>query len=127
MVKYLPAFMPQRLQRHLLNDPLTNPVSMAIMRLTLLFVLITLQTLWYASGHAIHNPIIPGCNPDPAIVPAGSEYSLLPRQWNTGGNPIYRSTDLEHWELWELCSHALNRPEKVQLNGVPTGAGISFF
>lgn len=82
-----------------------------------------LRILWYASsGHAIHNPIIPGWNPDPAVIRVGSEYFIATSSMEYWpGIPIYRSTDLQHWELY---SHALTQPEQLQLNGVPTSAGI---
>ncbi|OJJ55363.1 hypothetical protein ASPSYDRAFT_60351 [Aspergillus sydowii CBS 593.65] len=87
-----------------------------------LIVTALLHTLCYAkSGHAIHNPIIPGWNPDPAVVRVGSEYFIATSSMEYWpGIPIYRSTDLQHWELY---SHALTRPEQLQLNGVPTSAG----
>ncbi|CEL03630.1 hypothetical protein ASPCAL04782 [Aspergillus calidoustus] len=72
-------------------------------------------------GHAIHNPIIPGWNPDPAILRVGNEYYIATSSMEYWpGIPIYRSTDLEEWELY---SHALTRPEQLQLYGTPTSAG----
>jgi hypothetical protein len=74
-------------------------------------------------GHAIHNPIIPGWNPDPAILRVGNEYFIATSSMEYWpGIPIYRSTDLEEWELY---SHALTRPEQLQLYGTPTSAGMT--
>ncbi|KAL3484216.1 glycosyl hydrolase [Aspergillus germanicus] len=81
-----------------------------------------LPVAWCAGlGHAIHNPIIPGWNPDPAVLRVGNEYFIATSSMEYWpGIPIYRSTDLEKWELY---SHALTRPEQLQLYGAPTSAG----
>ncbi|KAL2814518.1 glycosyl hydrolase [Aspergillus cavernicola] len=83
---------------------------------------ILLPTLCYTNpGHAIRNPIIPGWNPDPTILRVADEYFLAASSMEYWpGIPIYRSADLQHWELY---SHALTRPAQLQLNGVPTSAG----
>ncbi|KAL4734578.1 glycosyl hydrolase [Aspergillus similis] len=81
-----------------------------------------LPAAWCAGhGHAIHNPIIPGWNPDPAVLRVGKEYFIATSSMEYWpGIPIYRSTDLEKWELY---SHAFTRPEQLQLYGTPTSAG----
>ncbi|KAL2844825.1 glycosyl hydrolase [Aspergillus pseudoustus] len=89
----------------------------------ILHVLATLlPAAWCAGhGHAIHNPIIPGWNPDPAVLRVGDEYFIATSSMEYWpGIPIYRSTDLENWELY---SHAFTRPEQLQLYGTPTSAG----
>ncbi|KAL5336910.1 glycosyl hydrolase [Aspergillus crustosus] len=78
--------------------------------------------LWSAPSHATHNPIIPGWNPDPSILRVGKEYFIATSSFEYWpGIPIYRSTDLQKWELY---SHALTRPSQLQIYGVPTSAGI---
>ncbi|KAL4868551.1 hypothetical protein BDV12DRAFT_209192 [Aspergillus spectabilis] len=87
-------------------------------------LLVTLLPLfWLPPSHAIHihNPIIPGWNPDPAILRVGNEYFLAVSSMEFyPGIPIYRSTDLQNWSLY---SHALTRPSQLQLYGTPTSAG----
>jgi beta-xylosidase len=82
-----------------------------------------LPVAWCAGlGHTIHNPIIPGWNPDPAVLRVGNEYFIATSSMEYWpGIPIYRSTDLENWELY---SHALTRPEQLQLYGTPTSGGM---
>ncbi|KAL4938382.1 hypothetical protein BDV06DRAFT_226063 [Aspergillus oleicola] len=80
-----------------------------------------LPALWSALSHAIHNPIIPGWNPDPSILRVGKEYFIATSSFEYWpGIPIYRSTDLQNWEIY---SHALTRSSQLQLYGVPTSAG----
>ncbi|KAK1491999.1 xylan 1,4-beta-xylosidase [Colletotrichum tamarilloi] len=70
---------------------------------------------------AIWNPIISGFNPDPAILRVRDDYYIATSSFEYWpGMPIYHSKDLSNWTL---ISHALTRPEQLQLYGVPTGAG----
>jgi hypothetical protein len=70
---------------------------------------------------AIKNPIISGWNPDPSILRVGNTYYIATSSFEYfPGTPIYRSTDLENWEL---ISHAFSTPKTHQVYGVPTGAG----
>lgn len=79
--------------------------------------------LWVLSPSvaAIKNPILSGWNPDPSILRVGNEYIIATSTLEYfPGLPIYKSKNLANWDLF---SHALVRPEQVQLYGVPTGAG----
>ncbi|KAK1491385.1 beta-xylosidase [Colletotrichum cuscutae] len=70
---------------------------------------------------AIWNLIISGFNPDPAILRVRDDYYIATSSFEYWpGMPIYHSKDLSNWTL---ISHALTRPEQLQLYGVPTGAG----
>ncbi|VUC35198.1 unnamed protein product [Clonostachys rosea] len=72
-------------------------------------------------GQAIWNPILPGFNPDPAIVRHDRDYFIACSSFEYyPGIPIYHSNDLGTWTLY---SHAATRPEQLQLYGVPTTAG----
>ncbi|KAI9150888.1 Non-reducing end alpha-L-arabinofuranosidase [Paramyrothecium foliicola] len=83
-------------------------------------------TLWLASSIsraalAINNPILPGFNPDPAILRVGEDYYIAVSSLEYfPGIPIYTSKDLANWTL---VSHALNTPDLLQLYGTPTAAG----
>ncbi|MFI3254110.1 MAG: family 43 glycosylhydrolase [Eubacteriales bacterium] len=68
----------------------------------------------------IHNPILTGFHPDPSILRVGEEYFLVTSSFEwLPALPIYRSTDLEHWEL--VC-HALL--EERDLQGISSACGI---
>lgn len=80
-----------------------------------------LVTLLVRSTLAIQNPIITGFNPDPAILRLGNEYFIATSSFEFfPGFPIYKSADLQNWELF---SHALTRPSQLQLYGTPGSAG----
>ncbi|KAL3462055.1 glycosyl hydrolase [Aspergillus heterothallicus] len=84
-------------------------------------ILTALLPVAWCRSNAIHNPIISGWNPDPAVLRVGMEYFIATSSMEYWpGIPIYRSTDLENWELY---SHAFTRPEQLQLYGTPTSAG----
>ncbi|TDZ39245.1 Non-reducing end alpha-L-arabinofuranosidase BoGH43A [Colletotrichum spinosum] len=71
---------------------------------------------------AITNPIIPGWNPDPAILRVEDTYYMAVSSFTYfPGVPIYKSTDLANWEL---ISHALKTPEHLPLYGVSAGEGV---
>lgn len=70
----------------------------------------------------IHNPIIPGFNPDPCICRKGDDFYLAVStfEWFPG-IPIYHSKDLKNWELY---THVLTDDEKVDLKKLPSAKGI---
>lgn len=70
----------------------------------------------------IHNPILPGFNPDPCICRKGDDYYLAVStfEWFPG-IPIYHSRDLKHWELY---THVLTDDEKVDLKKLPSAKGV---
>ncbi|KAF7554107.1 hypothetical protein G7Z17_g3192 [Cylindrodendrum hubeiense] len=77
--------------------------------------------LFSSSAWGIWNPIISGWNPDPAILTVGDDYYVATSSFEYWpGIPIYHSKDLSNWTLF---SHALTRPEQLQLFGTPTAAG----
>ena len=70
----------------------------------------------------IHNPILPGFNPDPCICRKGEDFYLAVStfEWFPG-IPIYHSRDLKHWELY---SHVLTDDAAVDLKKLPSAKGI---
>ena len=70
----------------------------------------------------IHNPILPGFNPDPCICRKGEDYYLAVStfEWFPG-IPVYHSRDLKNWELY---THVLTDDEKVDLKKLPSAKGI---
>ena len=70
----------------------------------------------------IHNPILPGFNPDPCICRKGDDYYIAVStfEWFPG-IPVYHSRDLKHWEL---LTHVLTDDEKVNLKKLPSAKGI---
>lgn len=70
----------------------------------------------------IHNPIIPGFNPDPCICRKGDDFYLAVStfEWFPG-IPVYHSKDLKNWELY---THVLTDDEKVDLKKLPSAKGI---
>lgn len=68
------------------------------------------------------NPVIKGFNPDPSICRVGEDYYLATSTFEYfPGVPIYHSKDLINWEM---IGHALDRPEQLDLDHVPSTAGI---
>jgi len=70
----------------------------------------------------IHNPILPGFNPDPSIVRVGDDYYIATStfEWFPGVQ-IHHSRDLVHWRL--LC-RPLTRPSQLNMLGDPDSCGI---
>lgn len=70
----------------------------------------------------IHNPILPGFNPDPCICRKNNDYYLAVStfEWFPG-IPVYHSRDLVHWELY---THILTDDEQVDLKKLPSAKGI---
>jgi xylan 1,4-beta-xylosidase len=70
----------------------------------------------------IHNPIIPGFNPDPAIIRAGDDYYLAASSFEWfPGIPIYHSRDLVHWKL---ADYALKTKRHIDLTCLPPSKGV---
>ena len=70
----------------------------------------------------IHNPVLPGFNPDPCICRKGSNFYLAVSSFEWfPGIPVYHSKDLKHWELY---ANALCDPAAVDLRGLPSAKGI---
>ena len=70
----------------------------------------------------IHNPILPGFNPDPSIVRVGDDYYIATStfEWYPGVQ-IHHSRDLVHWQL---LTRPLNRASQLNMLGDPDSCGI---
>jgi len=70
----------------------------------------------------IHNPILPGFNPDPSIVRVGDDYYVATStfEWFPGVQ-IHHSRDLVHWCL---LTRPLNRASQLNMLGDPDSCGI---
>src|SRR5450755_2500640 len=70
----------------------------------------------------IHNPILPGFNPDPSIVRVGDDYYVATStfEWFPGVQ-IHHSRDLVHWHL---IGHALRDKKLLELKGIPDSGGV---
>ena len=70
----------------------------------------------------MHNPILPGFNPDPCICRKGDDYYLAVSSFEwMPGIPIYHSRDLAHWEL---LTHVLTDDTAVNLKNLPSAKGV---
>lgn len=70
----------------------------------------------------IHNPVLPGFNPDPSIVRVGEDYYIAVSSFEWfPGVPIYHSRDLMHWEL---AGYALRSKEYLDLTGEEPSKGV---
>jgi xylan 1,4-beta-xylosidase len=68
------------------------------------------------------NPILRGFNPDPSVVLVDGTYYLVTSTFEyLPGLPVYRSNDLESWEL---IGNVAPRPEQLALEHVPTPGGV---
>ncbi len=74
------------------------------------------------SRSTIHNPILPGFNPDPSICRVGDDYyvAVSTFEWYPGVQ-IYHSRDLRHWRL---VARPLNRAELLDMRGCPDSCGV---
>lgn len=70
----------------------------------------------------IHNPILPGFNPDPSIVRVGDDYYIATStfEWYPGVQ-IHHSRDLVHWQL---LTRPLRRESQLNMLGDPDSCGI---
>lgn len=70
----------------------------------------------------ISNPILRGFNPDPSILRVGSTYYIATStfEWFPGVQ-IFASENLEDWEL---VARPLNRPDLLDMRGVPDSCGV---
>lgn len=70
----------------------------------------------------IHNPILPGFNPDPAIIRVGDDYYIATSSFEWfPGIPIYHSKDLVHWRL---VDYALKTKQHIDLTCLPPSKGV---
>jgi len=70
----------------------------------------------------IHNPILPGFNPDPSILRVGDDYYIATStfEWYPGVQ-IHHSRDLVHWRL---LTRPLRRAAQLNMLGVPDSCGV---
>ena len=69
-----------------------------------------------------HNPILPGCYPDPSICRVGADYYLVTSTFEYfPGLPIFHSQDLVHWHQ---IGHVLDRPSQLPLAGIRSSGGL---
>src|SRR4051812_6403155 len=70
----------------------------------------------------ITNPIIPGFHPDPSAIRVGVQYVVATStfEWFPG-ICLHTSTDLR---TWHPAGAVLDRPDHLDLRGVPDSAGI---
>lgn len=70
----------------------------------------------------IHNPILPGFNPDPCICRKGNDYYLAVSSFEwMPGIPVYHSRDLKNWELY---THVLTDEARADLRKLPSAKGV---
>jgi xylan 1,4-beta-xylosidase len=70
----------------------------------------------------IHNPILPGFNPDPSIVRVGDDYYIATStfEWFPGVQ-IHHSRDLVNWRL---LTRPLRRASQLNMLGEPDSCGV---
>ena len=69
-----------------------------------------------------HNPILPGCYPDPSICRVGDDYYLVTSTFEYfPGLPVFHSRDLVHWHQ---IGHVLDRPSQLDLDEVRPSGGL---
>jgi xylan 1,4-beta-xylosidase len=70
----------------------------------------------------VENPFLRGFHPDPSICRAGTDYYVATStfEWYPGVQ-VYHSRDLENWRF---AGRPLDRPELLNLVGVPDSGGV---
>lgn len=70
----------------------------------------------------LRNPVLSGFHPDPSITRGADAYYLVTSSFEyLPGLPVYRSTDLEHWEA---IGHVAVRDAQVGVSAAPTPGGV---
>lgn len=70
----------------------------------------------------IKNPILPGFNPDPAIIRTGDDYYIAASSFEWfPGIPIYHSKDLVNWKL---IDYALKTKRHIDMTCLPPSKGV---
>ncbi len=70
----------------------------------------------------IHNPVLPGFNPDPSIIRVGDDYFMLTSSFEWFPSiPVYYSKDLVHWKL---IDHVLKTKQHIDLTCLPPSKGV---
>jgi alpha-N-arabinofuranosidase len=69
-----------------------------------------------------HNPILPGCYPDPSVCRVEEDYYLVTSTFEYfPGLPIFHSRDLTHWHQ---IGHVLDRPSQLDLDEIRPSGGL---
>ena len=81
-----------------------------------------MRSLDFPVSSTIHNPILPGFNPDPSILRVGDDYYIATStfEWFPGVQ-IHHSRDLVHWRL---LTRPLTRPSQLNMLGDPDSCGV---
>jgi len=70
----------------------------------------------------VHNPVLPGCYPDPSICRVGSDYYLVNSTFEYfPGLPVFHSTDLVHWSP---IGHVITRADQLDYSGIASSGGL---
>ncbi|MGV8978544.1 MAG: glycoside hydrolase family 43 protein [Cellulomonas sp.] len=70
----------------------------------------------------VHNPLLPGCYPDPTICRVGEDYYLACSTFEYfPGLPVFHSRDLVSWEQ---IGHVVDRPGQLDLDGLASSGGL---
>ncbi len=73
-------------------------------------------------NRTFHNPIIPGCYPDPSICRVDEDYYLVTSTFEYfPGLPIFHSRDLVNWQQ---IGHVLDRPSQLNLDDIKASLGL---
>ena len=69
-----------------------------------------------------HNPLLPGCHPDPSICRVGDEYYLVTSTFEYWpGLPVFRSRDLVSWEQ---VGHVVDRAGQLDFDRISSSGGL---
>lgn len=70
----------------------------------------------------VHNPILPGCHPDPTICRVDDVYYLVTSTFEYfPGLPVFRSTNLASWEQ---IGHVVDRADQLDYDGIRSSGGL---
>ena len=74
------------------------------------------------SAASIHNPVLPGFNPDPSLIRAGDDYYIATStfEWFPGVQ-IHHSKDMVHWRL---VTRPLDRVSQLDMAGIGNSYGV---
>ena len=73
-------------------------------------------------SNMIHNPILPGFNPDPVVIRVNDDFYLATSSFEWfPGIPIYHSRDLANWKL---IDHALKTKRHIDMTCLPPSKGV---
>ena len=69
-----------------------------------------------------HNPIIKGGYPDPSVCRVGDDYYMVTSSFSYfPGLPVFKSTDLVHWEQ---IGNAISRPNQLDYRNCGSSEGL---